>query len=180
MAMVLLLACLSAFSGCFIPQDEPLLPDLPPKRNSPPKIVGQRPLQQETRVTISGSCEKTRFEIDVRDDDTANPLSTLWFVDPGPASPVLRGETVSGSATRTIRTLKEPSGLSLALLPLTDGKRHRVQVFVTDGRFIDERTPSLVELDPPVTANLPDGGMLTDVAYVDSFDWLVEVTQCQQ
>ena len=55
-----------------------------------------------------------------------------------------------------------------------------MQVFVTDGRFIDERTPSLVELDPPVTANLPDGGMLTDVAYVDSFDWLVEVTQCQQ
>jgi hypothetical protein len=163
--------------GCVIPQDDVVFPDLPQKKNSPLKIVtwsppGQREQTAEVGVS-SATCKPTVFSVVVNDPDANDQTRSLWYIDRTEGSPGIPGIADSvGSNTRTVRA---PNTFANRLSTLVDGKRHLVEVYVTDGDFDQDKFGEASRL--PV-GTLIDGGPLLDPAYVDFNFWLVQVERC--
>lgn len=197
MAVLLLLALGAALSGCLVPQDDQVFPALPPKKNSAPKIVGEKPVQRVTTVAVgpvTAGCPRVEFSVSVKDEDTADTIRSIWFVDaapdfrPTPSSPEFVGAPVFGGSD-LVRTVKAPASVITQLTGLIDGRSHRVDVWITDGEFaadsIDVTHPPVPLADGTTSfdcaTSLPDGGrpQFCDSAYKDNYVWLVEVQSCQ-
>ncbi len=206
-AAMLLGWTLLALSGCFVLEDDPVLPDVPRKRNSPPRIVGQTPQDNFTNVQIGPSCSP-EFSVRVEDDDRGDTLAHKWWVDANPGyvsdiknSEILGIPVIGGKDL--VRVVKAPKAV---INHLADGKSHRVEVFVTDGHFeTDSLIPGANPIEPPVLvprdagclpedagcyfngAVLPSGeifdagfDLLADEAYRVSYMWLVTTEACPQ
>lgn len=178
MAVLLLwLGVSTPLGGCLAFEDYPVLPDLPPKKNSPLRILptGFKPEQQETTVTVGANCARTTFSVQVADEDYGDSIRSLWFVAPGPTTTGLPGNPVLGGNTLE-RQVNSPNGVWAALTALADGNAHRVEVLVTDGEFEEVVTNNVVSYRAKRPDRLlPDGTTLPDTAYTDSFLWLVTV-----
>jgi GAF domain-containing protein len=181
MARVLLLgACALMASACLIPQDDDVLPDLPPKKNSPPRILAQtvQPAQRKTSVVVgtpSPTCLRTEFSMTVEDEDTGDLLRSQWYVDPRPdyqntaSTPVFAGAVIFGG-TSVNRTVTAPNAMLTFLSSLNDGKEHLIEAWVTDGEFDPNAAPTQVTR-PDRT--LPDGTSVPDTAYSDANVWVI-------
>jgi hypothetical protein len=168
------LLCLGT-QGCLLPQDDVVFPDLPPKKNSPLRIVSQQPPMREVSLKVgalSTTCPANEFSVIVKDEDLGDTTRSLWFIDRTMDTPPVAqtGYVPGGSVQRVVTA---PAALVSQLSALVDGQRHNVEVFVTDGEFSD----TVGQATYPAGGYLPDGG-LRDVAYVDSYLWLVEVQRC--
>jgi hypothetical protein len=155
--------------GCLILEDDPVFPDLPAKKNSPVRIQRvSSPPQRESTIRPR-SCGAVEFSVTVLDEDTVGTtVRSLWFVDPVPgyASGEFRGENVPGGT----RQLVAPPRFIEKLETLTDGIRHRVEVWVTDGEFV----PGGIDVVPPgASAEVPLNEYGSDSAL-----WLIEVQAC--
>jgi hypothetical protein len=173
-------------SACLIPQDDTVLPDqLPPKKNSPPRILAPSIVPAQRRATIQvgpprETCPRADFSLTVVDEDNADVIRSEWFVDPGPTyeptatSPLFNGGPVypAGGANRQVTA---PNAVLTFLSGLVDGKEHLVEAWVTDGDFESNAPPTSVSRP---SRTLPDGTVVPDVGYTDSTLWAVTVQEC--
>lgn len=168
--------------GCILPQDDQVLPDLPPLRNTSPKILYERatPAKQGATVLLGNNCMDFPFEIAVEDPDK-DTIRSKWFVDPDAkfSTPATDGET-SGMPARVVRPVQGQfyAQNGRLALPNTLGMNtHRVTVVIADREFV----PAGIGLrlnDLPG----PDGGTIKEVSTVVQYDWDVTTdptTPCQ-
>jgi hypothetical protein len=188
----LALACalLVVTSGCLLPQEETVFPDLPKRQNSPLRIVAQQPASlrpiyfARVAATPQGANCSPDFSVSVEDQDLSvednDPSDTqqsrpvvqhLWYINRGAElNSKHTGDPVSGPGPST-RIVSAPVEVRTRLAELKNAAV--VEVFVTDGLFTSTDGTAYL---PPV--GLPDGGVLVDTAYVDSFLWLVTLESC--
>lgn len=196
MAMAVMLL-LPLASSCLVPQDDQVFPALPPRKNNPPRIVRASPDQRVTTILVgpvSTSCPSPQFSVTVN-DDVGETISSKWFVDatadfkPTIASPEFVPSPVDVTGTNFgVAAVSSPKSLINKLSQLIDNKQHRVDVWVTDGKFgSDSIDVTLVRgqtLPDGTTSvdcsNLVDGKSppYCDLAYKDNYVWLVEVQTC--
>jgi hypothetical protein len=152
------------FVSCLIPQDDQVLPDLPARQNTPPRVITQVPEDAAPSIAVVGGCERKPFSVTVDDADVGDSIRSVWLIDPpGVNAPILLGGDATQSATSPrIRTAVEPPGLTREFLRLSDGQRHQLLVYVTDGTFNDAKNPN--DVSP---------GAFTDRAI-----WFFEVSAC--
>lgn len=171
-------------SACLIPQDDTVLPDLPPRKNSPLRILALtvKPEQRRRQVTVgtpSPTCVPDEFSMTVADDDVGDPIRSQWYVDPQPdyaqtpTSPVFNGLPIF-PGTVVNRQVTAPNAMLTFLSSLNDGKEHLIEAWVTDSDFLP---------GPPTNASrpdrtLPDGTTADDPAFTDAHVWLVTVERC--
>ncbi len=184
MATMLLGGLVCALSGgCLILEDDVVYPDLPRKKNSPPRINLEASMHPDTRegTIYVGGCDE--FHVSVDDDDVSDTLRNLWFVDPDQnhyTSVAHSGKAVP-PGTIVTRTVSAPATLFNQLSGLTDLKRHVVEVWVTDSDFeITSSGLRVVQPTPGVSDGGVDGGALTVLPtyYADSYLWMVQVVKC--
>ncbi len=163
--------------GCIIPQDEQLIPELPPKRNGPIKIVNQEPAEPRTRYFNSTQCpsDEPTFKLFVDDEDLTDSVFSLWFVGNTSTQPFNPTKVAGGSRTRPVPA---PSSLGFksALANLPSGTAVlTVYVADTDFKEVIGGQVSLADREP---TTLPDGNTVTDLGTMDSFTWVLDVEAC--
>lgn len=168
-------------SGCLIPQDDQVLDDLPPRRNTPLRIVNRDPEGPQTTYYTQTSCAPPQgFSLAVSDDDTVDFIYSLWFIDQDPNT-VPFTTTPKPPGSSATREIKAPSASTFtnALANLTLGT-HLLTVYVADTAF-NEVDNQLVTAGPrQVELKTADGGtvVVPDPGYVDSFTWVLQVERC--
>ncbi|MFO0596007.1 MAG: hypothetical protein U0228_11900 [Myxococcaceae bacterium] len=172
-----LLLCLWSvvFTSCLIPQDDQIAGDLPPRRNTPLRIVDTTPSEPQTSYDTRCAAGMTEFSVKVFDEDVTDTINSLWFIDKGPNT-VPFTTTPRIPMNTTTRTVSAPTALTFtnALSNLSLGK-HLLTVYVADGFFNEVVSGEVTVQDRMV---MWDGGVLTDKSYIDSFTWSVEVVRC--
>ncbi|MBL9039180.1 MAG: hypothetical protein JNG84_11730 [Archangium sp.] len=181
-------------SGCLLPQDDFFAMDggrivrLPDARNLPPRIIdsGRKPAQQETTIRVgtfnATTCRREDAEFAVFVDDESQAIDARWFIDPQstyvptPATPIIPGQRV-GKVLTAPREVKSPVALASALIGFSDGKKHRVEVVVTDGDFTETASGGL-DIRSNATGFDETGTPVAQPAYRTSFVWFVEVQPC--
>jgi hypothetical protein len=176
--------------GCVLPQDDEVIVERPPFANRPLRVVSgsARPAQRESVVQLGPNCPREDFSIRVSDPDLDDTIAATWFIDPNeryvasPNSPVLTGNPGSRLSGSDLRIVTSPSVLRTTLQQYIDGQKHRIEVVVTDGRFIEselidqatmEARPFLdVSRDPIRNQE----GVFAVEAFRDEYVWLVEVS----
>jgi hypothetical protein len=174
-AAALLWLCLVAAQGCLIPQDDVVFPDLPDQKNLPLQIKGHTPgPDREQTVFVGDGCATpTSISVTVVEPNADDSTTSVWYVDRTTTSPQADQEitTYGGSNQRIVVA---PGGVYRSLKAAIDGKRHVLEVFVTDGNF----TPGDVTTASRPPYGRTDAGLLSDPAYVDTFLWLVQPENC--
>ncbi len=183
----LLLAVAGALmsSACLIAPDDTVLPDLPPKRNSPLRVLAASVVPAQRKSTIyvglpSPTCRPTEFSLTVADDDVVDAIRSQWFVDPDVAyvpsttNPAFSGGVIFG-ASAVNRLVKAPNAMLTFLSSLKDGREHLIEAWVTDSDFDADAPPTKVSR-PPRT--LPDGTQVADFGYTASNVWVITVEDC--
>jgi hypothetical protein len=155
--------------GCILPQDEVVLPQLPPTKDSPPRIVKAIEPEDQVATVRAGfgqpGCEDlpVPFSVAVADSDLSDKISHVWYVDRDKKFEALTGTSVD--TRQEIRTVTSPGLLTTRLRERADRQRHLVEVHVTDGLF-----------DEGVGKVSPGNGM--DAAYLATYFWYVQVDPC--
>lgn len=168
-AMLLSLGLAALSSGCFVLEDDPVLPDVPRKRNSPLRILPgtQRPTENQTTIYVGSNCPTPEFSVKVWDDDFADVIEHKWWVDaPAGYVPDINNREIGGTkilgGSSGVRTVNAPKGVINALGGKTDKGIHFVEVFATDGYFdADSLVPHPNAISPAVVV-ARDGGCLPD------------------
>ncbi len=167
-------------SGCLFPQDDQVLPTLPPVKNRPPRIVDATPKDQPLDFvsgTIPGSggqpCDGTKFKVTVDDPDLGDKIFSIWFIDKTTDSLPFRPNPIVANGQST-RTVEQPSASAFrtSLSSLATGT-HLVTVYVADNDFAEIIDGAVTAQGTPVT--LPDGSEVQDPGYVDSYTWVLRV-----
>ncbi len=176
--MARLLLCLflcSAGSGCLLPQDDQVIPELPPFKNRPPRIVARTPVDERVSVrTGPGLCIRPSFEVTVEDADTGDQLRSQWILDRSDSSFRYRGALVPADGNARRNVLAPTSGqFTSAMVNLTPGI-HTLTVSVVDTDF-----DSTTDMATKTPKTLPDGTVVEDTGYVDETSWVLEVSPCQ-
>lgn len=183
--------------ACVLPQDDQVIPERPPNANRPVRVVSGSPVpaQRDTLVRVGVNCprEGQEFSVRVADPDLADAIEARWFIDPNeryiaaqgqPVIPGNPGSRISGSADRVVVS---PRVLTTTLQQFADGQKHRVEVVVTDGRFIESELvdPTTMETRPFLDVSRDpirnEEGVFSVEAFRDEYVWLVEVSNapCQ-
>ncbi|MEW5740470.1 MAG: hypothetical protein AB1938_16200 [Myxococcota bacterium] len=163
-----------------------MLPELPPKKNAPLRVLPQtaKPAQRRTTIfvgTLSPSCPRNEFSMTVYDEDSDDPIRSQWYIDPEtnyeptPDRPVFTGNPIFGGTSVT-REVTAPNAMLTFLASLKDGNEHIVEGWVTDSEFVQDAPPTQV-FRPPRT--LADGTEVMDTPYTDFNVWVVKVENCQ-
>ncbi len=175
--------------ACLLPQDDDILTPVPDPANRPLRLIPglAQPQQRETTVQLASNCTaRTSFSVTVNDPDVSDPIVARWFIDPNEryvgGTPGNPGVPTSGGSTE--REVRAPPTFTNLLGALTDGRKHRVEVLVTDGEFReDELTDPLTMEKKPFlkvvgrSVNTPSGVVMVE-PYRDEYVWLVEVRSC--
>ncbi len=186
--MLLCLCVTGTQMACLLPQDDQIISALPQPANRPLRVLPGLavPEQREAIARFGTNCARPVFSVKVDDPNAEDKIAALWFIDPieryiggVPGNP---GTPVSGGST--IRELKVPSQFITTLGTFTDGRKHRVEVVVTDGDFIENQRndpegnplPFLDITRPSFRTGTGDAGVIISVpAYRDDYVWLVQV-----
>ncbi len=168
--------------GCLIPQDDPVLPDLPQKKNTTPKLVAEsaRPKMRGFNIRLGAGCDcltclERPFEIVVEDPDLGDVVSTRWFVDDdGKFLSVPLNGTGLGSSSEK-RGIARPVNQLYTMTNLRVSGTHDVTVVVADRQFPAEGIEMTKELIP-----LPDGGSVEYLTSTSQYTWQVftDLTPC--
>lgn len=174
LAGLLLLSIVSG--GCVIPQDEQVIPPLPPKRNGPLKIVSHNP--PDLRITYYNCAFETeknpKFSVSVKEEDQKDRVYSNWFIDKSDdASPLPTSATLPGP--EIIKTVNAPS-FGNRLANLQRDTHHLLTVYVADSPF-DEVVKGKVSVSREPLL-LPDGGTLVDDGSIDTITWVLDIESC--
>ncbi|MDX2015459.1 MAG: hypothetical protein SFW67_35030 [Myxococcaceae bacterium] len=153
-----------------------------------------KPAQRESTIQFGLNCPRDEFSIRVSDPDRTDTISAAWFIDPNeryvqtPNTPVFGGNPGTLVAGTDVRIVTSTSALRTSLQQYNDGQKHRVEVVVTDGTFIESQLvdSATMELRPFLDVRRDvirneDGTVTMVEAFRDEYLWLVEVsnTPCQ-
>jgi hypothetical protein len=188
-ATMLLGLCLTGTQmACLLPQDDQLIAPVPPPANRPLRVLPGLavPGQRETTLTFGANCTPPGFSVKVDDPNVEDKIAALWFIDPIEryigGVPGNAGTAVSSGST--VREVKAPSQFMTTLRAYTDGRKHRVEVVMTDGDFIENQRndpdgtpqPFLDITKAAFRTGTGDAGVVINVpAYRDDFVWLVDI-----
>ena len=162
-----------AGSGCFWPQDDQVFSDLPPKKNSPPRILPNQ-VKPSLDYSYKPGCPNP-FSFSVEDPDVSDVIYNRWFVYSPKATPVayFDGERLlSGTKPARDKSIVAPTPLFSAASELVQNGEHRVEVVIADGIFVGS-TADTVE---PHEKTMPDGGVVLDPSYTDTYVWIVKTS----
>lgn len=179
-AMAGLLLCVvvcTPLLGCLIPQDEQVIGELPPKRNSPLKIVSQEPQEPRTTFYNSTACLglNPTFKLIAEDEDLADPVFSMWFVDKSNASQPFQPSRIEGGMQRRSVTAPSSLGFKSALANLGAGT-HLLTAYVADSNFLEPIDGQVTVFRPDRV--LPDGTKVPDKGSIDNFTWVLDVEPC--
>jgi hypothetical protein len=189
--MLLWLSVAGGQMACVLPQEDQIITELPGAANRPPRILPgiAEPPQRESTVQLGANCNRTNFSVQVDDPNPTDSIRALWFIDPneryvqsGPNQPVIQGNPGSPiGAGSTVRLVQANTQFFAALARFNDGRKHRVEVVVTDGEFIESERPdpqggtqAFLDIVRPAIRTA-SGEVIPVAAYRDEFVWLVEV-----
>ncbi len=155
-----------------------------PADNAPVRILSglSIPEQRETVIRVGASCAPPTFSIKADDPDGDDTIRALWFIDPTDrylgGVPGNNGTLVY--SVSTVRSVTAPRQFLSNLSAIADGRKHRVEVVVTDGDFVEDvRTdadgnpqPFLGTARPAIRAQ---GQTWPVTAFRDEYVWLVRV-----
>ena len=164
--------------GCLFPQDDQqVIGELPPKRNSPLQIKSTDPQDPRTTFYNTTLCleRNPTFKLIVEDEDVLDVVSSLWFIGKTTTQP-FTPSPLGGSTQR--RSVSAPSSLGFksALANLAAGTK-LLTVYVADTAFQETVDGQIALVDrPPRT--LPDGTVAIDKGSYDSFTWTLDVEPC--
>lgn len=164
-------------SGCLIPQDDQVILDLPPKANSPIKVVSQEPAQR-LKFANSTTCasQNPAFRVFAEDADVADVVYSMWFIDQGPDAQNYQPNIIpGGSSPRREVTAPNLSAFRSALANLNPGT-HLLTAYVADWPFLEPIDGKVGTVSRDET--LADGGVLKDSGSFDSFTWVLDVEPC--
>ncbi len=164
-------------SGCLIPQDDQVIPELPPLKNRPPRIVAARygnERADEVELRTGTACSREEFNVLVDDLDLDDTLRSFWFIDKTETSLPLSPSPLGGSGQVT-RTLSQPSGIRTQLGNLSAGP-HRLTVYVVDSDIQEIQNAQIRPVEREVL--LPDGKTGRNDGYVDEFTWFINAVSC--
>lgn len=173
----LLLAAFSALgSGCFLPQDDDVLPFIPPARNRAPRLSLQTPTGTVPSGNQEPECPPLEFSALVEDDDVADRIYVQWFVDPN-GNP--RQLPYASQRLDPANAIRRPEKALLQIpttgaSPLANAGTHLVELLVSDGPLVNRET------ERRQIAGAPDGGFYDDTAYIAYHYWKVVVTNGAQ
>lgn len=162
-------------------------PSTPEIKNSPLRVISGMADPATREITLrSGTCAPTqKFSVSVDDPDVTDVVRSLWFIDPNERYAGGASGNPAVTTGSTLREVRAPGVFMQQVAGLVDGRKHRVEVVVTDGEFVEEalidpltmeRKPFLKVMRPSVA--LRDGGTQQVEAFRDEYVWLVEVTPC--
>jgi hypothetical protein len=171
--------------GCGMPP-----PDRAPT-NQPVRIVSMQPAQREPPpLRLGPGCILPEsFSVRASDPDRFDTIRADWFIDPneryvaGPQQPVFRGNPGAPIEGSDERLITFPGVVRTALTTFADGRRHRLEVVVTDGDFIESSVDEPVSGQPrpfldvvrsPI--RLGSGEVVPVQAFRDDTVWFVEVS----
>lgn len=147
------------------------------------------PEQRELILRVGPNCVFPTFSVKADDPDVTDVIRALWFIDPDVryVGGVQGNNGTAVSSEPTVRNVTAPGQFLANLSALADGKKHRVEVVVTDGDFVETvRTDAGVDsqpfLDTTRAAVVTAGQTLPVTAFRDDYAWLVQVdptTPCQ-
>lgn len=178
--MAWLLLCLISgvsMTGCLIPQDDQVLPELPPVKNRPPRIETYTPSSVSVTFRANLACStRPDFSLVVSDPDVGDTLRSFWFIDKTTSTQPFQPATIPGTASvRRVVTAPNSNTFTTALANLMSGT-HLLTVYVTD-RDVEEIDNGLVKAkDTQVT--LPDGSTAIDDGYEVEHTWILNVEPC--
>lgn len=165
-AWLLLTVLGTAVSGCLFPQDDQMFPDLPPKRNEPPRFL-ESTVKPPQVTTLFVKCPMTSFDVYVEDPDLADRIRSRWVVD-SRVDNAFNGRALEASSLpRRSTPVVSPASLTAEASPLAVAGEHQLTVVIADGEF-SEGFDAL-----PRRHALPDGGTIDDPSYTASFTWRV-------
>lgn len=165
--------------GCLFPQDEQVINELPPKRNSPLRIK-ERQWHPNQRTTFLNStfCRNEQFDLLVIDADLADVVTSRWFIDKtdDDVSTAFEPSPIRSGTAERIVTAPTISGFTGALANLAPGV-HTLTVYVTDSTFEQLTETGVVTVSRP-SRLLPDGTPAPDEGSFDRFTWILDVEPC--
>jgi hypothetical protein len=180
MAGRLLCGALAALlvQGCLLPQDDQVLPLLPPAKNTPPRIFSAKP-EQTTTLTLGDRCPRLAFSVLIEDRDVdpeitdggrryLDVLRHRWFVDDSKVGVIGRPFEASATAIRAAAAAPELLFSAGSALAAATPNPHKLTVVVSDGEFGEGKEPR-----PGPPQPLPDGGRIEQQTYTDEYTWLV-------
>jgi hypothetical protein len=166
---------MTAVSGCFWPQDDQVFSEIPPKRNSPPRIILEQVHPGGIDYSLKPGCPNP-FSLFVEDPDVSDPIYNRWFVYAPGAQPLtyFDGIALQNTGTKSVRpnpiTIAQP-WLSTSS-ELNQNGEHRLEVRISDGAFIGSSTDQVA----PHQKTMPDGGVVDDPSYIDSYVWVIKTS----
>ncbi len=177
--LLTVLACMPMV-GCLFPQDEEVIPSLPPKRNGILRIVRQLPAEPRTTFRNTSLCPSQNpvFALTITDEDVGDPVYSRWFIGGTNGQPFSPTPVPGGSSANRNVTPPSSLGFKSALANLATGTE-TLTVFVADTDFqevIDGKIALVPRAGPQV--QLADGGILLDEGSTDSFTWTLDVEPC--
>ena len=164
---------LTAVSGCFWPQDDQVFSEIPPKKNSPPRIL-LGTVHPSLDYSLKPGCPNP-FTFNVEDPDISDPIYNRWFVYAPGAKPVayFDGEKLpSGTKAQRDKAITPPIPLLNISSELNQNGEHRLEVVIADGQFIGSSATDVEQHQK----TMPDGGLADDSSYIDSYVWVVKTS----
>lgn len=163
----------TSLSACLIPQDDQVIPELPPKRNSPISIVDHLPGGFLVGYPPTSCGVRSAFSLSVQDADPGDQVRSMWFIDIDRDDPLgFEARPLSLAAGQVDVAPPTASGFTSRLANLSTGI-HTLTAYVTDSAFADN-SANVEVLRADVT--LPDGTQVADPPSLDSFSWTLEVS----
>lgn len=170
---LLCLAFTMASVACVLPQDDIVLPELPRKRNSPPRILLNTVTPQvKATLDLGINCKRIGFSVNVEDPDVGDLIRNRWFVDPNEQHTTqgFDGTELRG-ATTAVRTNAAAPPSDIYSGTLANEGTHVVEVVISDGELSQGATPRPNSIQGP----LADGGFgpVEDITYIDTYSWFI-------
>ncbi len=168
--------------GCLLPQEDPVLPDLPPKRNTPPELRFDTavPARRNTVLNLDPLCpNKDRpFSIGVVDPDLGDTIYSRWYVDDDSkfTSLGVEGKGLDPRPTVPERGILKPIEVFYSTGALLSPMAHFVTVVIADRPFPPEGINLVLG-----NLDLPDGGTTPDTTKTAQYTWevITDRTTCQ-
>ena len=173
------LACMPMV-GCLFPQDEEVIPTLPPKRNGALRIVAQSLPEPRTGFRNTTLCLDLNpvFSLTVEDEDVGDRIHSRWFIGSTASQPFTPSSVPGGTSVNRTVTAPSALGFKSALADLETGTA-TLTAYVADTNFEEVLNGKLtLEPRPGPQLQLPDGGIEIDKGSFDTFTWTLDVVPC--
>ena len=164
-------------SSCLLPQNDEPLPEIPPAKNRPPRILTPIP-ERFFEVLVGVGCPPPDVKAGVEDLDVEDTIRTKWAVyrEDGSFDRFHDGDTLRPSMVMPtpvrMSAIVPPSGMFSTGLLSSTGRGRRVELIVSDGEFLTQGDTVTSLPKPP--QRLPDGGTIEDPTYLDTYSWVVD------